>query len=720
MKKLLILAIAFLPIVVQAQKQITVEDFTMNNTFYEETIASLNWMNDGQYYSALENNSILRYDVTTGESDSVIFEGSQANIIIDDYEFSADEKKLLLLTEKESIYRRSFTAEYYIYSFEGTELNKLSKNGRQSYAEFSPDNSMIAFTRDNNLFYTKLVNMSEYAVTDEGKFGGIINGSSDWVYEEELYLTKAFEWSPDGKKLAFYRFDETNVKEYNLQYWAEGALYPYDYRYKYPKAGEENAKVEIFIHHLKDNKKIKVDLGKETDIYVPKIQWTKNPNVLSVQKLNRLQNKLNIYHANALSGKTVLILYDPSKTYLNVTYTQELIYLNNKTQFVYSTERDGYKHYYLHNMDGQLVSQITNGNWEAEKLVGIDQSKKTPVLYYISTEDSPLERHLYSVDLYGKRKTKLSQSAGTNSVDMSKDFKYYITFNTSINNPKSAVLMAARGNKVIDTLINNAVLIETAKSFDIQPKEFFTFNTIDKTELNGYFLRPAGIDSTKKYPVLIFQYSGPGSQSVVNTWAGRNDYFHQMLVQKGYIIAVIDNRGTGGRGAEFKKMTYKKMGQLEAEDHVAGAKFLATLPFIDGARIGIWGWSYGGYMASLAMMRGEGIFKAGIAVAPFTWKYYDTIYSERYLQRPQDNPDGYSDNSIITNASKLQGNFLLVHGTGDDNVHYQISMELVNKLVDSGKQFQSFFYPDKAHGIRGEKTRTHLFKMMTNFLTENL
>lgn len=713
-------AILFSPLVLFAQKKITVEDFTQKNTFYEESIASLNWMNNGQYYTALENNQILRFDVTTGKSDSVFIDGSKLGIFIDDYSFSTNEKKMLLLTKQTFIYRRSFTAEYFVYTLDNSELVKLSRNGRQSYATFSPDNSMVAFVRDNNLYYTKLANMSEYAVTDDGKFGKIINGSADWVYEEELYITKAFNWSPDSKKLAYYRFDESNVKEYNLQYWDNGSLYPRDYKYKYPKAGEDNSIVDIYIYHLKESKKVKVNLGEETDIYIPKIQWTKNPNVLSVQRLNRLQNKLNIYHVDALSGRTNLILYDPSKTYLDVTYAHELIYLNNKTQFVYSTERNGYKHYYLHNMDGQLISKITNGNWEAETLVGIDQSKKISVLYYLSTEDSPLERHLYKVNIKGKNKTKLSLVAGTNDVDMSKDFKYYINFNSSANRPKNVVLMAIKGNKVIDTLKSNTELIKTVAAYNIRPKEFFTFKTVDRSELNGFFLKPTDFDSTKQYPVLIYQYSGPGSQSVKNQWSGSHFYFHQMLTQMGYIIAVIDNRGTGGRGTDFKKITYKKMGKLEAIDHIAGANYLASLSYIDKTRIGIWGWSYGGYMASLAMMYGDGIFKAGIAIAPFTWKFYDTIYSERYLQRPQDNLRGYSDNSIIANAHKLQGNYLVVHGTGDDNVHYQITLKLINELVDSGKQFQSFFYPDKAHNIGGRKTRTHLYKMMTEFIKKNL
>ena len=416
-----------------------------------------------------------------------------------------------------------------------------------------------------------------------------------------------------------------------------------------------------------------------------------------------------------------MIFYEKAKKYLDAYESHDLIYLNNKTQFIFSSpERDGFNHFYLHNMDGQHIGSITKGNWEVDEFIGLDQSKKTPVLYYTSTEDSPLERHVYKVDINGKGKTKLSVSAGTNSMDISKDFKYYILFNDSSTKPRSIALMSSKGNKLIDTLVNNAGQIETAEAFGIRPKEFFTFETVDRTQLNGYFLKPAKFDSTKQYPVLIFQYSGPGSQNVLNTWSGSNYYWHQMLVQKGYVIAVIDPRGTGGRGDAFKKQTFRQMGNLETIDLIAGAKYLGSLPFFDKDRIGIWGWSYGGYASSVAMMRGAGVFKACISVAPFSWEHYDTVYSERYMQRPKDNPHGYADNSLLKHAHKLQGNYLLVHGTGDDNVHYQVSMNLVSKLVEEGKQFQTFYYPDKAHGIGGLKTRIHLFTMMTEFLEKNL
>ena len=625
----------------QAQKQITVEDFTEKGTFEQETLENLNWMSDGQFYSALEDNQVVRYDVTTGEIDSVIVDGQTLNIVIDEYEFSNDEKKILLQTDRKSIYRRSFTAEYYVYTFEGSELKKLSNNGSQSYATFSPDNSMVAFVRENNLFYVKLVNMSEYAVTDDGEFGKIINGSSDWVYEEELMLTKAFHWSPDGKRLAFYRFDESDVKEYNLQYWDDGALYPRDYRYKYPKAGEKNAVVSIHIFRLDNNQKTKVDLGKETDFYVPRIQWTMNPNMLSILKLNRLQNRLDIFHADANTGKTTLILTDKSRTYLDVDYTHDLIYLNNKTQFLYSTERDGNNHYYLHRMDGQLISQATKGDWSVESFVGLDQSKKTPVLYYISTEGSSLERHFYKVYVNGKGKLKLSTKAGVNEVDMSKDFRYYINTVNSSNFPKEVSLISNKNNRLVKMIKDNSTLKENAEASGVVSKQFFQIEGHDKRLLNAYMLQPVDFDSTKQYPVLVYQYSGPGSQEVKNEWSSRSNgryYWHQMLTQKGYLIVLVDTRGTGARGEQFKKMTYKRLGKLESEDLAASARFLGELPFVDKSRIGLWGWSYGGYMSSLTIMKYPGLFKVGIAVAPVTtWRFYDTIYTERFLQGPQEN-----------------------------------------------------------------------------------
>lgn len=703
-----------------AQKKLTVADIYDKELFKEETIKSLNWMNDGQYYTALEDNKILRYDVTSGKSDSVIIDGQALNLKIDDYSFTTDESKLLILTDKQKIYRRSFTAVYYIYTFEGKELKKLSSKGRQSYATVSPDNKNVAFVRDNNLYFVKLSNMSEHQVTTDGKLGSIINGSTDWVYEEELYLTKAFFWSPNSEKLAFYRFDETAVKEYNLQYWDNGALYPRDYRYKYPKAGEKNSTVTIKVYNLKDNTTQTVDLGKETDIYIPNIQWTKDSDILAIKRLNRLQNQQDIFHYSTKFKSATNILTDKTKTYIHATYTDEWIYLDNGTHFLMSSEREGYKHFYIHRMDGQLEYKATSGAYNAEKLIAIDQRSKTPVLYYTSTENGSTERHVYQVDFKGKGKLQLSTKPGVNTADMSKDFKYFISYNSSATSPKEVSLMMTKGNKLVKVLKDNAKLKETVAAYGLTEKILFEVEAADKKLLNAYMIQPANMDSTKKYPLLIYQYSGPGKQDVKNEWQGRHFMWHYMMAREGYIVVGIDCRGTGGKSEEFKKMTYMKMGKMEAEDQVAAAKYLGSLPFVDQDRIGIWGWSYGGYISTLALETGPEVFKAGIAVSPFLWKYYDTIYSERYLRRPQDNPEGYNEYSIVRNAGKLRSKYLLIHGTGDDNVHFQNAVTLQNELINQGKQFQSFYYPDKDHSLRGAKTKMHLYSMMTNFLLENL
>lgn len=720
MKFKLTIALLCLGLIVEAQNQLTVEAIYQDEVFKQETVESLNWMNDGQFYTALEKNQIVRYDVTTGIADSVIIDGNALNLKIDDYEFTSDESRLLLLTDKLKVFRRSFTAEYYIYTFKGEELKQLSPNGRQSYATVSPDNKNVAFVRDNNLFFVKLVNMSENQVTKDGEKGRIINGSTDWVYEEELYLTKAFFWSPNSEKLAYYRFDESQVNEYNLQYWDNGALYPRDYRYKYPKAGEKNSVAQIKVYNLKDNTTQTVDLGEDTDIYIPNIQWTKDPEILAIKRLNRLQNRQDIFHYSTKFKSATNILTDKSKTYIHATYTKEWIYLDNGTHFLMSSERDGYKHFYIHRMDGQLEYKATSGAYNAEEMIGLDQRSKNPVLYYTSTEVSPLERHVYRVDWKGNGKIQLSTKPGTNTADMSKDFKYYVNFNHSATQPIEVSLMLNKGNKLIKVLKDNAAIREKVEAYGLAEKILFQLDAADKKLLNAFMIQPANMDSTKKYPVLIYQYSGPGSQKVKNEWQGKHYLWHQLLAQMGYIVVTVDSRGTGGRSVDFKKMTYMQMGKLEAEDQISAAKFLAKLPFVDRDRIGIWGWSYGGYISSLALMNGPDIFKAGIAVSPFLWRYYDTIYSERYLRKPQDNPEGYNKYSIVRNAAKLNSKYLLIHGTGDDNVHFQNAVTLQNELIMQGKQFESFYYPDNNHHLIGKKTQVHLFTMMTDFILENL
>lgn len=712
-------ALCLSSIMLSGQTPITIEDFTMRNTFEEKEVSGINWMNDGKFYTALSENKVIRYDITTGAPVETIVEGASlaTPIEIDDYSFSADESKMLLQTQRQNIYRRSFLAAYYVYDRAAKALKPLSGEDRVSYATFSPDGTKVAFVRDNDLYYVSLSDMDEVQVTHDGKFNEIINGTTDWVYEEEFSFVVGFAWSPDGNKLAYYRFDETAVPSYNLQFWGN-YLYPVNYHYKYPKAGEKNSQVAIWVYDLPSAKKTRIDLGQETDSYVPRIEWTADPNTLSIRKLNRLQNHMQLLHANATVGEAKVVLDETTDTYFDIEVLDDLTYLDGGKQFVYTSERDGYKHIYLYSIDGKEFRDLTPGNYGVVDFLGFDEKSKT--CFYTSTEVSPLEKHFYTVSVKG-RKTRLSDEPGIHEINMSNDFQFYIDHHNSARHPNIVTLYRTRKNAPVKVLERNDALVATLKEYGIVPKDFFTFTNDAGVELNGLMLKPKDFDAAKKYPVMVFQYSGPGSQQVLNGWGGGHFYFHQMLTQKGYIVAIIDPRGTGGRGEAFKKVTYKQLGKYELEDHLAGARYLASLDYVDGNRLGIWGWSYGGYMSALAMTKGAGAFKMGIAVAPVTnWRFYDTIYTERFLQTPQLNPEGYDMNSPLSYAEKLEGKFLLIHGTGDDNVHVQNSMVLQSALVNAGKQFSSFFYPDKHHGIQGAKTRLHLYTMMLQFIEENL
>lgn len=722
MKKLYVFVLlTFVTQSVLAQKQISVEDFTTNPVFVQRTVMNVNWMSDGKYYSALDANKIVKYDITTGQPVETILDGSALNpkVEIEEYSFSADESKILLSSDHKGIYRHSFTAEYFVYDRSARSLKKLSNSGRQSYASFSPDGSRVAFVRENNLFFVDLADLKETQVTNDGKFNHIINGTTDWVYEEEFAFVVGFFWSPDGKKLAYYKFDESGVREYNMQRWNKGQLYPEDYRFKYPKAGEANSVVQIWFYDVVSKSQVQADLGTEIDIYIPRVVWTKDPNTLAVRKLNRLQNDLSLYHINASTGKANLILSEKSESYVDLEFVDDLKYLNDGKQFICSSERSGFKHFYLYDVNGKLVKQLTSGNYEVSDLIGVDEKAK--VLYYTSREASPLEKQSYSITLDGKKKTRLSEAPGVHTINMSDDFQFYIDHHSSAGKPVVATLYKTKGNKTVKVLEDNQKLAATLDEYGILNKEFFSFKASDGNNVEGYMIKPKDFDASKQYPLLIYQYSGPNSQNVSNAFGGNHFYFHQMLAQQGYIVALIDTRGTGGRGEKYKKLTYKQLGKYELEDILAGAKYLGSQNYIDESRMAIWGWSYGGYMSSLAMTKGGGVFKVGIAVAPVTnWRFYDTIYTERFLQTPQLNADGYDQNSPLTFAQDLQGKFLLIHGTGDDNVHFQNSVAFQDALINAGKQFDSFYYPDKAHSIAGGKTRFHIYTMMADYIKANL
>lgn len=702
-----------------AQKEITIDDFTSKDTFAQKTVSGINWMSDGKYYSSLKNNQVVKYDVTTGEQVEVLFDGK--DVRIGAYSFSTDERKLLLATEVEPIYRRSTKAEFLIHDLSTKATSRLSQGGKQSYATFSPDGGRVGFARGNNLYVVDLTDGKETKITTDGKANAIINGSTDWVYEEEFSLAQAFAWSPDGKKIAFYKFDESGVREYNLQKWNHGALYPEDYRYKYPKAGEANSVIEIWVYDLTTARMVKADIGQEKDIYIPRMTWTTNPAVLSVRKLNRLQNTLEILHVNAQTGAATTVLTEKNDKYFDINYTGELQYLADGAHFIMSSERTGFKHFYLYKNDGSLVRPVTSGSFEATQLIGIDQ--KAGTLYYLSTEGNYLNRTLYSASLDGKKKMRLSLGDGSRTVSMSPDGQFYIDYLSTATTPLVVSLYKTKGNKLAKVLESNEDLRKTIGEYGIVPKEFFQYTAADgTTKVDGYLMKPSTLQAGTKYPVLVFQYSGPRSNSVANNFGtGPNFYWHQMLVQKGIVVAVVDTRGTGSRGEAFTKQTYKSLGKLELEDLLAVGKYLGDLNYVDKDRLAIWGWSYGGYTTSLVMTKGAGTYKVGIAGAPVTsWRYYDNIYTERFLQRPQDNPEGYDVNSPLTYAGKLQGEFLLIHGTGDDNVHFQNSVALEQALISAGKQFRSHFYPDQAHGFRGAAINKHRWQLMTDFLIEKL
>ena len=722
-KQLVTLVLGFIFLQSYSQKEITLDDIWSKGTFRPEYVWGINWMNDGAFYSSMERNeksvNIIKNSIKTGEKVSTIVNGESlipANqkvpIDFDGYEFNSDESKILFTTETEGIYRRSSKSVYYLYDVKSNKIQPLS-GGKQMFATYSPDANKVAFVKENNLYFKNLSSNKEIQITKDGKRNEIINGWCDWVYEEEFGFAKAFFWSPDGSKIAYYKFNETEVPEYNMQMW--GDLYPEDYRFKYPKAGEKNSVVEIKIYDIKTGKISNVNVGEVEDQYIPRIKWTNTSSKLLVYRMNRLQNTLEILQANSATGETKVIMTEKDKAYVEIF--DDAYFMNSG--FIMASEKDGYKHLYYYNWDGKLINQITKGNWDVVELKGVNEKKK--VLYFTSAESAAMQRDFYKINLDGSKKTKLTKEAGTHDIDMSTDTKYFIDTYSNINTPPTFKLHNGLTGKLIKQLKDNKALEAEMKEFNFTKADFFKFKTSENVELNGYMIKPSDFKETQKYPVLMFVYGGPGINTVNDSWIGSNYTWYQMLAQKGYIVVSIDGRGTGYRGAEFKKSTYGQLGNLESKDQIEGAKYLKTLPYIDNNRVGIWGWSFGGYMTSLCMNIGADVFKMGIAVAPVTtWRYYDTIYTERYLGLPKDNASGYDDNSPIQHTDKLKGKFLLIHGTGDDNVHYQNAVDYHNALIKAGKQFDSFHYPNRNHGIYGGNTRLHLYQMMTDYILENL
>lgn len=705
-----------------AKKQITLDDLFKNNTFRIKSVPGFNGMKDGKTYTKLDaegNKQLIRtYDVASGKAGTILFD-NQAHpvdgkaITIDDYSFSKDEKFLLLKSGTEHIYRRSALNYVYLYDIAAGTIRKVS-NDKVLHATLSPDNKQLAYVKGNNLYIMSLGSGNVDAVTTDGEWNKIINGNCDWVYEEEFGFSQAFSWSPDGKYIAYYRFDESGVPLFIMPKYFD--LYPDNYTYKYPKAGEPNSIIQIKLYDTKTKTTVNADLGTETDQYIPRIKWTNDPSQLCIYRMNRLQNKLELLFADALTGATQVVYTEENKSYIEVN--DNLAFLPDNSSFLFDSDRDGYNHLYRWDWKKKKLTDLTPGKFDIADIIGVDEKRK--VVYYTAAEKTPLERKMYSISWDGKGKKTLTGTDGTHAITKVEGYNYFLDKHSRLDQPPVFSLIDNKG-KILRTLEDNKELKETMQQYELGTISFKQVTGEDGTVFNAWMITPPNFDANKKYPVLMYQYSGPGSQEVADRFPIRDFFWHQMLAEKGYIIFCADGTGTGFRGEAFKKKTYLQLGKYESDDQISIARYLANQPYIDKSRIGIWGWSYGGFMSSTCLFKGSDVFKMAIAVAPVSnWKYYDNIYTERYMRTPKENPQGYDDNAPEKMAANLKGKFLLIHGTADDNVHFQNAVMLTDALIKANKDFDGEYYPNKAHGISGGNTRHHLYKRMTDFIQSNL
>ncbi|WP_242202244.1 S9 family peptidase [Aestuariivivens insulae] len=712
----------FLTTILSAQnKTIDIKDI-WNGTFRTEGMDVLHSMKNGQQYSVLNfdratrSTSVDIYDYKTLSKEKTLVSSRAIEQLqyFTDYTFSEDESKVLLATNQEAIYRRSTLGDYFVYNIATKSVTKVSEERIQE-PTFSPDGTKVAYGLNNNLYVKDLLSEETIQITFDGEKNKIINGMTDWVYEEEFAFVRAFEWNASGDKIAFIRFDETNVPEFSMDIYGTG-LYPTEDTFKYPKAGEANSMVSLHIYDVETKHTEEVKLDKPyADFYIPRIKWTSRPDILSAQYMNRHQSELDLWFIDAKKNNAKLILSETDKAYVDIT--DNLTFLKDNS-FIWTSEKDGYNHIYHYDQNGKLINQVTKGNWEVTDYYGYDEANN--IIFYQSVENGSINRDVYAIQLNGRDKKRLTKSEGTNSASFSADFSYFINSFSSATTPPEYSLNSAASGNLIKSIVDNDLLSLKLSDYKTSKKEFSTIH-VNGNDLNMWMIKPANFDDTKEYPLLMYQYSGPGSQEVANQWNGANDYWFQHLAQEGYVIACVDGRGTGFKGAAFKKITQNELGKYEVEDQIAAAKKLGELPYIDASRIGIWGWSFGGFMSSNCLFKGNDVFKMAIAVAPVTsWRFYDTIYTERYMTTPQENPSGYDDNSPLSHIDKLKGDFLLVHGSADDNVHLQNTMRLAEALIQADKPFDWAVYPDDNHGIYGGNTRLHLYKKMTRFIHETL
>ena len=730
---LFLLCLCALTVCAQGGKSLELTD-VVSGKFYPKNIQGVIPIpGDGEHYSQMnaEHTQIIKYSFKTGKQVEVLFDAATARECpfkrFDSYSFAPDGSRLLIATQTTPIYRRSYTAVHYLYSLKrnmdgkiNNVVEKLSDGGPQQAPVFSPDGFQVAFVRDNNIFLVKLLyGNSESQVTEDGKRNEILNGIPDWVYEEEFSFNRALEFSPDSKMLAYIRFDEREVPSYSFPLFSGAApqlkefgKYPGAYTYKYPKTGEVNSKVSVHTFDIKSKVTRKMNVPLDADGYIPRIRFTKDENKLAIMTLNRHQNRFDLYFADPRSTVCKLVVRDETDTYFDEAIFDNIVFYPE--HFSFMSDRSGYMHLYWYSMGGNLQKQVTSGNYEVKQFLGYDENEGS--FYYSSNEESPLRTAIYKIDRKGK-KSKLSARTGSNSAQFSTNLKYFMNRHTSLTTPTLITLNDNTG-KVLATLEDNAALQQRLKEYDMPQKEFFSFRTSEGTTLNGWMMKPTHFTADKKYPVLLFQYSGPGSQQVLDRY---DVSWETYMASQGYIVVCVDGRGTGGRGAEFQKCTYLNLGVKEARDQVETALYMGSQPYVDPNRIGIWGWSFGGYMTIMSMSEGRPVFKAGVAVAAVTdWNYYDTIYGERFMRTPQENAEGYKATSAFNRAEKLHGDLLLVHGMADDNVHFQNCAEYAEKLVQIGKQFDMQVYTNRNHSIYGGNTRYHLYTRLTNFFKTHL
>jgi len=712
-----LLVSSFTQLKAQSKKNITLEDIWRYGTFRTDYLGGFHSMKNGDYYLVINNGGkqLDKYSYKTLEKVETLVDVSSLDGIyfLSDYTFNKEENKILIGTEKKQIYRNSSAGIYFVYDLISKQQIQISDKNIQE-PTFSPDGKKVAFMADNNLFYFDLETKTTQQITFDGEKNKIINGIADWVYEEEFGLVRAFEWDNNSNKIAFLRFDETDVPEFSMDIFGS-ELYQKQQVFKYPKAGEDNATITMHLYDVKTNTSKTIDLGDKQSYYIPRIEWNKE-NYLCVTTINRYQNDLNLIFVNPKNLKSKVILNEKDDAYINIS--NDLTFLEDNS-FIWTSEKDGFKHIYHYSKKGKLINQITKGDWEVTRYYGYQ--KATNRIYFQSTEDGSINRTISSIDLNGENKQKLSSRIGNNAADFSNSLNYYINTFSDAKTPSIYTLNSSKNGEKIKTIKENNAVKELVNTYHLGQKEFTTITTKDGN-FNMWMMKPADFDPNKEYPLFMYQYSGPGNQQVTNRWNYSDDYWHYMLTQKGYIVACVDGRGTGFKGRDFKKVTQKELGKYEIEDQINAAKELGKRSYIDASRIGIWGWSYGGYMSSLAITKGADTFKMAIAVAPVTsWRFYDTIYTERYMQTPQENAKGYDENSPINFAHLLKGKYLLIHGSGDDNVHVQNTMRMANALIKANKQFDLFIYPDRAHGIYSTRNdRLHLYQKMTDFIEKNL